>query len=337
MSTYLTDSWSTISGLASVAYGSPDRYTEVANQVRRKSVTNFLSPITPSEVVENKLNLDQFTSALQREYDRGGEFTRFVESGGKSVSEIASEIYGDVLQAYNEMGTYEVSLSDAVEYSTEGFGIDSTRFAQDLVDSVSDLGLFSRLASSVPLAKLDKLPAGSRIELDDNTPLDNDQNGISLVSGYLTPAQYFEDIAYPGLGGTADNLPASLSKSISQGYSGYATLQPLDDLLRPGFASLISSDDIRDISNVSRAIAGLGTLDTIRDLSGLGSMSDADRAMYDIDLDSIIVEMNGYTVYDPLKSNGDFSDPSTRPDYNATNSDPGNGLPASTRSRTIPF
>lgn len=333
MSTYLTDSWSTISGLASVAYGSPDRYPEVANQVRSKSVTAFLSPITASDVVSDKLSPEDLALALQAEYDKGGNFSKYVDSGSQSLSEISSNLHEGILSAYNEMGSYEMSISDALEYVLPGAGIDYEGLAQKLLNSVSDLDLFSRLASSIPLAKLDKLPAGTRIELEDNISLDSDQNGTSLTSGYLTVSDYFNDIAYPGMGNTADNLPTNLIKSVSEGYRGYASLRPLDELTRPGFVALMSLADIRDINNVSRSIAGLGTLDTLRDLSGLGSMSDADRAMYEVDLDSLIVDMNGYTVYDPLNSNGDFAPQSVVFD----NADPGSGLPPSTRPRTSPF
>lgn len=299
---------------------------------------SFLSPILPSSIVSDKLSIDNLTLALQDEYDRGESFARYIDSQGSNLATVSSGLYDKMLSAYNEISSYETSLIDAVEYAMGDMGIDARRLVDTLTNSASDLELSSRMAASVPLAKLDKLPAGTRIELDDNTPLDVDERGISVSTGYLTPDQYFSDIAYPGTGNTADDLPTSIVRSVSEGYNGYATLQPLDDLLRPGLATLLSLTDIRDVNNVSRAVAGLGTLDTLRDLTGLGSMNPADRAMYGIDdLASLVVEMNGYTVYDPLKSGGDFSDPSTRPDYNSENADPGGGLTPSTRPRTTPF
>lgn len=285
---------------------------------------NFLTPIVPSEIVRDKLSEEGFQSALSSEYDKGESFSKFVDSGGKTISEIAEGLYGLVLEAYNEIGSYETSLTDVIEYSTQGTGIDASRLANILISSVPDLEISSRMAASVPLAKLDKLPAGTRIDLNDSTDLDSDERGISFPSGYLTPDQYFEDIAYPGMGNTADDLPASIVKSVSEGYSGYATLQPLDDLLRPGFAALLSLADISDIRNVSRSVAGLGTLDTLRDLGGLSS---ADQALYAVDdLASLIVDMNGYTAIDL-----------SVPVPETTNADPGNGLPASVRPRTTPF
>lgn len=299
----------------------------------------FLSPILPSTIVEDKLSVDGLISALQAEYDAGGGFAQYIDEGGSSISAIATDLYDKVLSAYNEISSYETSLIDAVEYAAGGMGIDARRLVNTLANSTPDLELSSRMAASVPLAKLDKLPAGTRIELDDNTPLDRDERGVSVSTGYLTPDQYFSDIAYPGTGNTADDLPSSIVRSVSEGYRGYATLQPLDDLLRPGLATLLSLADIRDVNNVSRAVAGLGTLDTLRDLTGLGSMDPADRAMYGIDdLASLVVEMNGYTVYDPLTdSSGDYIDPALIPDYSGENADPGGGLTPSTRPRTSPF
>lgn len=307
-----------------MAYGSPDRYAEVANQVRAKSVVGFLTPIVPSEVLRDKLSIESFQSALLSEYEVGEGFTRFVDSGSKTIPEIAGELYSLVLEAYNEIGSYETSLTDAIEYSTPGTDINANRLASSLISNVADLEISSRIAASIPLAKLDKLPAGTRIDLDDSVSLDTDEKGISFPTGYLTPAQYFEDIAYPGMGSTADDLPASIVQSVREGYSGYATLQPLDDLLRPGFASLLSRADISDVQNVSRAVAGLGTLDTLRDLGGLSS---ADQALYAVDdLASLIVDMNGYTAVDLAV-----------PVPETSNADPGNGLPASVRPRTTPF
>lgn len=336
MSTYLTDSWSTISGLAAVAYGSPGRYQDVANQVRSKSVLGFLGPTQPSDIVGNVLNLDHITSALQSEYGAGEEFTRHVDSGSKTIQEIASDLYGKILQAYNEFGTYESSLTDALEYVSDGLGINNQRVKDNLLTTVPDLELFSRMAANMPTNKLDKLPAGTRIDLDDSVNLDTDHNGVALTTGYLTPAQYWNEVAYPGVGSTSDNLPNTFVTSLTEGYKGYATLQPLDDLLRPGLAALVSLADIKDLRNVSRSVSGLGTVSTAKDLTGLGRFSVADEAMYNLDLADIVVERNGYTVYDPLTdSNGDFIDPANVPDYDRANAD--SGLPYSSRIRSSTF
>lgn len=338
MATYLTDSWSTVSGLAAVAYGSPDRYPEVANQIRKRSAVGFLGPTPPSEVIGRHMTLSDTTAALTTEYGRGGEFTKFVDSQGESLTTWSGRIYNGVVQAFNEFSTYESSLTDALEYVAEGLGIplDVQRIKDDLIGRVADLDIYSRLASSVSHNKLDKLPAGTRIVLDDSTSLDSDSNGVGFPTGYLTPADYFAGVAYPGMGTDGTNLPNNIVKSVTEGYQGYATLQPLDDLLRPGIATLMSLPDIADIRGVDRAVAGLGTIGTLKDLSGLGAMSPADQAMYSVDLSEIVVGINGYTVYDPATdSNGDFIDVSLVPDYTSENAD--SGLPYSQRPRSATF
>lgn len=333
MATYLTDSWSTVSGLAAVAYGSATRYPEVKNQVK-----GILGPMLPSTIIEERLDPDTFVSVLQSEYGHGEKFARYIDSQGDSLNIVAEKIRTDVIQAYNKIATYETSLTDILSYVAESTGMDPQRVKNNLEASIPDLGLVSRLATSGPVNKLDKLPAGTRIELSDNVELDRDGNGIKLTTGYLTPADYFSEIAYPGMGGTSENLPDSLLESIRQGYSGYATLQPLDEVLRTGIADIVSTNDIRNINNVSRSVAGLGTTDLVRDVSRIGSLSDADLAMYEFDLTSLVVDINGYTVYDPLTdSSGDYLDPRLLPDYESTNNDPGNGLPVSSRPRSSTF
>jgi hypothetical protein len=298
----------------------------------------FLGPVPPSEVVGGQMTLADMSAALTAEYGRGEGFTRFVDGQGESLATWAGRIYNGVTQAYNEFSTYESSLSDALEYAAEGLGIplDVQRIKDDLIGRVADLDLYSRLASNLPYNKLDKLPAGTRIALDDSTSLDSDSNGVGFPTGYLTPAEYFAGVAYPGMGTDGTNLPDSIVKSVTEGYQGYATLQPLDDLLRPGIATLVSLADISDVRGVNRAVAGLGTIGTLKDLSGLGAMSPADQAMYSVDLSEIVVGINGYTVYDPATdSNGDFIDVSLVPDYAAENAD--SGLPYSQRPRSSTF
>jgi len=334
VSTYLTDSWSTISGLASVAYGSPTRYPEVANQVGRQLATRSLGNMPPSEVLSNSLSVEDFTEALVSEYGKGEEFTRYVDSGDQTVAGVSKRLYLDLLAGFDQIATYESSITDVLEYINAPVNVQ--RVKDDLIAKVPDLELFSRLSANMVYGKLDKLPAGTLIDLNDNVSLDSDSNGVAFTTGYLTPDQYYGGTAYPGVGSTGNNLPGSFVTSLIEGYKGYATLQPLDDLLRPGLAALVSLADINDIRGVSRAISGLGTINTAKDLSGLGVMSKADQAMYSVDLTKIVVGINGYTVYDPATdSNGDFIDTLLIPDYEGENSD--SGLPYSSRTRTSTF
>jgi len=334
VATYLTDSWSTISNLAAVAYGFADRYPEVANQVRSKSPIRVFGVAAPSEIVKNGIELSDLISTLTQEYNEGGEFSRYVDSQYKSVSDIAEDLYEFISQSYNESSSYEYSLTDAMDYV--GIPLDSQRVKTNLESLNPDLNLFSRLASSMAHNKLDKLPEGSRIQLDDSIDMAADYRGVSFDTGYLTPDQYFSNIAYPGLSNTSNNIPQTLAKSVQDGYVGYSTTEPLESLSRPDIVDTISPSDISGLSKVFRPLSGLGTINTLKDLSGFGALSEADQVMYNVDISELVVDINGYTIYDPATdSNGDFIDTNLVPDYESDNSD--TGLPYSSRTRSTTF
>lgn len=334
MATYLTDSWSTISNLAAVAYGFADRYPEVANQVRSKSPLKALENTVPSEIIKRGINLPDLITTLTGEYNKGEEFSQYVDSQYKSVSNIAEDLYEFISQSYNESSSYEYSLTDAIEYV--GIPLNNQRVKNRLEVLNPDLNLFSRLASSMAHNKLDKLPEGSRIQLDDSIDMASDYRGISFDTGYLTPDQYFSDIAYPGLDTTSTNIPQTLAKSVQDGYVGYATTEPLESLSKPSIVDTISAADISDLTKIFRPLSGLGTIDTLKDLSGFGALSEADQVMYNVDISELIADINGYTIYNPsTDSNGDFIDTSLVPDYESENND--TGLPYSSRTRSTTF
>jgi hypothetical protein len=331
---YATDSWSSVTGLATVAYGTPDRHPEVANQVIAGSpVAAIVNQMTPGALVEQFITADVVKQALDEEYLKGGEFARYVDRPGNSVGEISKNLHRRVMTGYGEMSSYEASLADVINYAAVP-GLSGVAVAAKLNTLVPDLNVRTGLAASVPSRKPDKLPAGARIPLLDSVNLATDHRGVNFSTGYLTPEEYFTGTAFPGAGRTAQNLPDTIIQSLQEGYTGYATLQPLESLLRPGLASLISLNDIQDVKNVSRSVAGLGTIGTIRDFTGIGSLSADDRAMYDVDLSDLIVRLNGYTTYQPeINSNGDFKTPVPM----TPNSDPGQGLPYSQRTRQTTF
>lgn len=340
MSAYLTDSWSTIYGLSSVAYGSPDRYAEVANQVRNSSAVAFLGVMPPSEVVSSVVKKEDFFLSLQKQYMAGKDFTKYVDSQGASVEEIADYLYENTMSSYNEYSTYDYTFTDALQYVSEGRGIpfDHQEVKSYLETKNPDMEIYTQIAAYIPHTKLDTLPAGEQIFMSDSVPLDQDNAGIGLATGYLTPNQFFNEIAYPGMSSNGDNLPSTLVTSLQEGYAGYPTLQPLDDLLNPGFADIPTLEDISGFQKVGSNVYGVGTIGTVKDLSGIGALSTADQAMYNIDIADIIVERNGYTVYDPATdSNGDFIDPSLMEKRLSKNGDPEQGLPSSARSRSTTY
>ena len=317
-----------------MAYGTPDRHPEVANQVIAGSpVAGIVNQMTPGALVEQFITVEVIEQVLDEEYQKGGEFARYIDKPGNNIPAVSKTLRKRIVTGFGEMSSYESSLADVINYAGVP-GLSGTNVAQRLNSIVPDLNVRTGLAASVPSRKPDKLPAGARIPLLDSVNLATDHRGVNFSTGYLTPEEYFTGTAFPGAGQTAQNLPDTIIQSIREGYVGYATLQPLESLLRPGLASLISLTDIQDVKNVSRSVAGLGTIGTIRDFTGIGALSADDRAMYDVDLSDLIVRLNGYTTYQPeLNSNGDFMTPVPM----TPNADPGQGLPYSQRTRRTVF
>lgn len=317
-----------------MAYGTPDRHPEVANQVIAGSpVAGIVNQMTPGALVEQFVTVGVIEQVLGEEYQKGGEFARYIDKPGNNIPAVSKTLQRRIVTGFGEMSSYESSLADVINYARVP-GLSGQSVAEKLNSIVPDLSVRTELAASVPSRKPDKLPAGARIPLLDSVNLATDHRGVNFSTGYLTPEEYFTGTAFPGAGQTAQNLPDTIIQSIREGYVGYATLQPLESLLRPGLASLISLSDIQDAKNVSRSVAGLGTIGTIRDFTGIGALSADDRAMYDVDLSDLVVRLNGYTTYQPeLNSNGDFMTPVPM----TPNADPGQGLPYSQRTRQTVF
>lgn len=329
---YLTDSWSSITGLASVAYGSPSFYPEVANQVRGNIFTGQVGEALPSTVSEVALTPDVIRSVLEAQYLAGGEFTDFVNLGSKSIDNLAQEYASRLNSAYNELASYSVPLSDVVQYALPEVPLAPTVFNLAERDTLS----YTAIASDLAINKLDKLPPDTIMELADSIDLAKDYVGRDITLAYLTPAEYYAGVAYPGIFENSARVTPEAVKSIEQGYIGYPTTLPLDELLNAGFSQVISRGDLAAMSLPIKSLAGLGTIDALRSLSPVGRLSDADRAMYDVDLTSIVLARNGYTIYNPATdSNGDFLDTGLVP--RTANSDPGGGLPPSSRTRTPTF
>ena len=333
-SAYLTDSWSSISGLASVAYGFPSFYPEVANQIRAQSDTDFVDSLPPSEIVRHALPAQKFYDSIQEEYNKGEEFANYVDAGGETVSEHSKNLYDKVLSGADQIVSYGAGFSNLLEYSASSTGINFQRLTRSLENKLPDLQLFTEMAMSVGSRKLDKLPPNTRVFLSDSAPLGKDIRGVDLSAGYLTPEQYYSDTAYPGVGNTFDNLPASIMTSLEQGYAGYGSVTPLAGPL----SEAVSTEDITNLSSIPKSVFGIGTLNTIRDLTGLGLMSQADQAMYSVDLSELILAKNGYTTYNPLTdSNGDFLDPALITDPALKNTNPDQGLPPTQSSKSSAF
>ena len=332
---YVTDSLSSVTGLAAVAYKSPSFLAEVANQVWRDGLTSPIGVATGSSVGELVLSLDQLTQILLEEYDEDGDFADSVDLGVESVQQIAEKLYKLLVSAYNEISTYNVQLSSVIDYAwqSQQLVLDSDKIKAKVLSLAQDSVVYNQLATALPTNKLDKLPPDTVVVLEDNLGLGRDFRNLDMAISYLTPDQYFSNVGFPGMGVDSLNVPTSLVKSIEQGYVGYPTTLPLDEVLNSGIAASITRDEIAKASDV---VYGSGTADMIKGLNPISNMSVADQAMYDVDLTELILAKNGYTIYNPVTdSNGNFSSPTRSTDFSAENSDPDQGLPFTQRTRTV--
>lgn len=332
---YVTDSWSSLTGLAAVAYKSPSFLSEVANQVWRDGLTSPIGVSTGSSIGEFVISQSQLTEILLDEYEKAGDFANSVDLGSESVQQIAARLHKLLISAYNEISTYSIQLSEVIDYAwgSELLTLDPEKIKSRVLSLAKDSVVYNQLATALPTNKLDKLPPDAVIVLEDNLGLGRDFRNLDMAISYLTPDQYFSNVGYPGMGVDSLNVPISLFKSIEQGYVGYPTTLPLDEVLNSGFSASITRDEISAASGV---VYGSGTADMIKGLSPLSNMSAADQAMYDVDLTELILAKNGYTIYNPVTdSNGNFASLGRSTDFSAENSDPDQGLPFTQRTRTV--
>jgi hypothetical protein len=345
---YLTDSFSTLGGLGSVAYGDPEYFREVQNQVYAQSPTRFADIQRPSDVFESlALSGDKFTrlvgEILEAEYAQDKEFTDYVDVayGPGWRDSILVRFYNLFQQSLDSTSTYEVSLSDYVGRVVRTL-LPSYQNAEQLTrdvitslatDPFSPAGanLASKIISNNPQTKLSTPPSNAKIPLESSVDLGLDYRGVSFATGYSTLEDYWSDVPYPGV--TSVNLiPATFRESILNGYVGYASETPLEVVYNP-----IGADSIRSF-NLSSPEA-LNFSDPFGGGSVLAQLPVSLQGDADIYSISLIGEtLNGYTTFDPgTMSNGDAIDLSLIPDFEGQNADPDGGLPGLSRTFASPF
>jgi hypothetical protein len=189
------------------------------------------------------------------------------------------------------------------------------------------MALMTRVVSNNPQTKLSTPPLNSRIDLQNSLDLGSDYRGVEFTTGYITPQDYWNDVAYPGL--SSGGTPVTLRDSINQGYVGYPSRTPLEALFNPVGAQSVPEDGIF-IENTSPTNSSASYLNQFPD------ELQADRDVYSISL--MGERLNGYTTFDPTTmSNGDLLDQSQVPQFEEENSDPQGGLTSSARNFTTAF
>ncbi len=347
---YITDDFSTLSGLASVAYGNTDLFREVQNQIINNSPTKTFDSQRPSDIFQSFLaSKDYFfeliTNSISNQYQENDLFADYIDEafGADWLAKISGILskeffiemdsnsqYGQdtkdfIFKAFNKLFLGYEDISSLVEEVTLSI----------ISDPVlgPDISFITKIANNNPKNKISTPPSNTTIPLSQSIDLDKDYRGISFATGYISPQNYYSDIAYPGLEATSSTTPTTFKDSVLDGYVGYPTNISLESIFNPSGA-----ESLRDISSaITSVLSGSdiwNSTSVLGDLANIPGLSQSDRDIYEISL--IGPRINNLLTFDPATmSNGDYFDVSNLPKI--LNSDKEDGLPMSSRKFSNTF
>ena len=277
---YLTDKFTSVGGLAAVAYGSSTLFNTVADQIKSGSRTRSLDYQLPSNLLLDYLGservlIDIFNSALLKEYNKNSNFTDFIDIHS-SLDEFSNKLSKFFLRTINEKSTYSETstsiLSEAFEktqryFSGEDIEIDSQEITFNLIEEFylfnylgSDIEKVISLALNNPITKVASATPDTIVSLSRTSYQSKNVRGVERNVGTISPQKYYA--------GEAFNLEGdSIRNSVLQGRVGYPLVSLLGESLlnRNSFEDLdFSSSDIsinennRGLYNVSLSRIDLG-------------------------------------------------------------------------------
>jgi len=337
---YVTDDFSTLGGLAAVSYGDPEYFREVQNQIYSQSPTKFLNAQRPSDIFESFFGTKEYfmeivLSALEAQYSDDVDFANYIDINLEAdwKKEIIANLQRSFFGALDSVEKYRLSLSDYIGLAARSSLPNLTdygKITEAITSRISeepgvgpDAYLIAQIASNNPQTKISVPPSGARIDLESSVDLGADYRGVDFSSGYISPRDYWNNVAFPGL--TSTSVPTDLLKSVSSGYVGYLSSAPLEALYNPSGAL-----------SVSEVPSGNGSVPSSSILNEFPDNLQADRDVYAISL--MGEKFNGFTTFDPATmSNGDLMDTSLVPAFETDNKDPQGGLNPSARNFTTTF
>ena len=340
---YVTDSFSTLGGLASVAYGDPEYFREVQNQIFAQSPTRFIDLQRPSDAFEGLVGsisgfIDLVMEVLEAEYKKSEGFTDYADVylGPDWRVKIRSLFQEKFTLFLDSVSDYELTLSGYIGLVVNAI-IPETVLAETLTTTITaglvsdsiigkDVAFFAKLVANNPQTKLSVPPPSTKVALNNSVDLGLDYRGVEIVSGYLSPQDYWGGIAYPGATATS-SIPVNFRPSISQGYFGYLSSPLLENIYNPA-----GSISLRDSENETYALPQFGS----SVINAFPRELQVDQEVYAISL--IGEKLNGYTSFIPSQmSNGDLIDPALVTDFDRANSDSQGGLNPMARNFTPAF
>jgi len=266
---FLTDKFTTLGGLAAVAYGSSLSFGTVADQVKRGSITRSLDSQLPSNVLLDFLGtetvlIDVFKSAFQKEYDKAESFADFIDIYS-SIDHFSYLCAREVFKNLNRDSTYNITPTKIIDKSIQE-SLKKEGKSKDLdidVSNLTDLALLEireldsigqdvekviALTSNNPTTKISSAIPDTTVSLSVTSETEKDYRGVERSYGTIPPREYFN-----GGGYTLDG--PSIKKSVTQGYVGY----PLVSLLGE---SLLNPDSYDNLTDRDTNISILSELDT---------------------------------------------------------------------------
>jgi len=255
---FLTDKFTTLGGLAAVAYGSSLSLGTVGDQMKRGSITKSLDSQLPSNVLldffgTETVLLEVFKSVFQTEYNRLGSFTDFIDIHS-SIDHFSYLCTKEFFKNLNRDSTYSTTPSQVINKSIQGSFLregkkeDIEIDTESLVDSVllevikldsigQDVDKVIALTSNNPITKITSAIPDTTVSLSMSSEIEKDYRGTERKYASVSPRDYFSGMGYAKEGD-------SIRKSVVQGYVGYPLVSLLgESLLNPaGYDNLSLSD-----------------------------------------------------------------------------------------------
>lgn len=346
---YITDEFSTLGGLASVAYGSVDSFREVQNQIINSSPTKVFDTQLPSDILQSFLISEEYFNdviidSLLDEYSRDSEFADYIDEklGADWVTKVRTQLLKDLYSEINSFSEYGNRLEDyflsSLKYLFPGYEKISN-LTKKLISTISsdpalgdDVNFMSSVIANNPHTKISSPPKNTTIPLAESVDLDKDSKSISFITGYLTPQDYFSEVAYPGFGGSF-SVPSTFKDSIFDGYVGYPSNISLESIFNP-----VGAESLRNISSAISSVLGdsdiWNSASVLGQLNNIPGLDKGDRDIYEISL--IGPRINNLLTFNPTTmSNGDYFDTSSLPKI--LNADKDDGVPISSRKFSNTF
>lgn len=245
---FLTDKFTTLGGLAAVAYGSSLSFGSVGDEIKKSSITKSLDRQLPSNVLLDFIGtktvlLDAFKSVFQIEYDGVTPLTDFIDIHS-SITSFSNLCVESFFKNLNTQSTYSVSASEIIEQSIEesflreGGSKEIEVNIKDLRDKIvakiqtleyvgQDVEKLIALTSNNPNTKITSAVPDTTVPLPSELSLEKDHRGVDRRYGTVSPRDYFSGVGF---------LPEgdSIRKSALQGYVGYPLFSLLgESLLNP--------------------------------------------------------------------------------------------------------